>query len=146
MTTKAKFLNPLALLSLLALLAVPAIAQETVPTVPGPHHGRAAMMQHVVAKLNLTAEQQTAVAQLHQDLKTQMAPIHQQQQQLRTQLKAALAAPTPDAAAVGQLTIQSHQLRAQMKPIMATFHQKFEALLTADQLATYKQMQANKSL
>jgi Spy/CpxP family protein refolding chaperone len=137
--SRTKYL--LALTAALVLLAVPAVALA--------EHAAAnhqAMMethfQKVAQKLNLTEEQQTAAKQMFQDLKTKMAPIHQAQQALHTQLKAALAVPSPDAATVGQVVIQIHQNRAQLKPVMEAFHQQFEALLTPDQLTQYKQMLA----
>jgi Spy/CpxP family protein refolding chaperone len=101
-----------------------------------------AHLQKMAQKLNLTEEQQATAKQLFQDLKAKVAPIHQAQQALHTQLKAALAAPSPDAATVGQVVIQMHQNRAQLKPVMQAFHQQLEALLTPEQLAQFKKMQA----
>ncbi len=131
-----------ALLGLMALLAGPALAQTdgTPVHTPGMHAG---MLQKLTTKLNLTEEQQASAKQLAQDLKTKMQPIHAAQQQIHTQLKAALQAAEPDAATVGKLVIQMHQNRAQIKPIMQQYQQQFQALLTPEQLATYKQMMAN---
>lgn len=143
---RQKYLIAVALVGLLALVAGPVLAQtdSTAPATPVPHHGHAAgMMAKMAQKLNLSDDQVAAVKQLHTDLATKMAPIHQQQQQLRTQLKTALGVASPDAATVGKLVIQQNQVRAQMKPIMAEFHQQFQALLNPDQLATYKQMLAS---
>jgi Spy/CpxP family protein refolding chaperone len=135
----------LALAATLALLAVPALGlalDDQAATAQGPAAHFGMHLQHLSQKLNLTAEQQASAKQLAQDLHAKMAPLHQAQQALHTQLKAALAAPSPDAAAVGQLVIQMHQNRAQIKPVMEAFHQQFEALLNPDQLAQYKQMLA----
>jgi Spy/CpxP family protein refolding chaperone len=137
----------LALAATLALLAVPALgALGSAPddqAAVQDHAAHFAMhLQHLSQKLNLTAEQQASAKQLAQDLHAKMAPLHQAQQALHTQLKAALAAPSPDAATVGQLVIQMHQNRAQIKPVMEAFHQQLEALLNPDQLAQYKQMLA----
>jgi len=135
----------LALAAALVLLAVPALVlAEQAAASAAPSHPAMMQMhfQKVAQKLNLTEEQQTAAKQLFQDMKTKMAPIHQAQQALHTQLKAALAVPNPDAATVGQAVIQMHQNRAQLKPVMQAFHQQLEALLTPDQLAKFKQMQA----
>jgi Spy/CpxP family protein refolding chaperone len=145
-----KFLIAFALLALVALLAGPALArafqdEADAAGVVGVPHDHSMMLQHVAKKLNLTAEQQASAKQLFADLKAKMAPIHQAQQQLHTQLEAALAAPSPDAATVGQLVISMHQGRAQLKPTMDAFHQQFEALLNPDQLAQYKQMLAAHS-
>lgn len=134
----------LALAATLVLLAVPALAlAQTAAAAPSPRQAHAGMhLQKMIEKLNLTADQQAAAKQIHQDLKTKMEPLHQAQQALHTQLKAALAAPTPDAAAVGQLVIQMHQGHAQIKSVMQGAHQQFEALLNPDQLAQWKQMLA----
>jgi len=134
-----------ALAATLAVIAVPVVglAQGDQAAVQGPVAQHFAMhLQHLSQKLNLTADQQASAKQLAQDLQAKIAPVHQAQKALRTQLKAALAAANPDAATVGQVVIQLHQNRAQMKPIMQAFHQQFEALLTPDQLTQYKQMLA----
>jgi Spy/CpxP family protein refolding chaperone len=141
--SRTKYL--LALTAALVLLAVPAVALAEHAAAAGGASHQAMMAMHfqkMAQKLNLTEEQQTAAKQMFQDLKAKMAPIHQAQQALHTQLKSALAVPNPDAATVGQVVIQIHQNRAQLKPVMAAFHQQFEALLTPDQLTQYKQMLA----
>ncbi len=130
---------PMALLAL-ALLAMPALALAAGPG--GSMHTPGAHLQMLAQKLNLTEEQQASAKQLFADFQAKVAPIHQAQKALHTQLKAALAVANPDAATVGQVVIQMHQSRAQMKPVMTAFHQQLEALLTPEQLATYKQMQA----
>jgi Spy/CpxP family protein refolding chaperone len=143
----------LALATTLVLLAVPALtlaehsaqAEQAgaAATAPSSHEAMfEAHLQKMAQKLNLTEAQQAAAKQVFQDMKAKAAPIHQAQQALHTQLKAALAAGNPDAATVGQMVIQMHQNRAQLKPLMESFHQQMEALLTPDQLAKFKQIQA----
>jgi Spy/CpxP family protein refolding chaperone len=142
----------LALAATLVLLAVPALtlaenaaqAEQAAAATAGSQHEAMfeAHLQKMAQKLNLTQEQQASAKQLFQDMKAKVAPLHQAQQALHTQLKAALAVPNPDAATVGQVVIQIHQNRAQLKPVMEAFHQQMEALLTPDQLAKFKQMQA----
>ena len=145
-------LGLLALAATLVLLAVPALtlaesaahAGQAAAGTAGSHEAMfEAHLQKMAQKLNLTEEQQASAKQLFQDLKAKVAPLHQAQQALHTQLKSALAAPNPDAATVGQVVIQMHQNRAQLKPVMQAFHQQLEALLTPDQLAKFKQMQAS---
>lgn len=144
------FVIAFALLALVAVLAGPALARayhdhaDAAAGMTMQQHGEF-MLQHMAKKLNLTAEQQASAKQLLTDLQAKMAPVHAAQKQLHTQLEAALAAPNPDAAAVGQLVISMHQGRAQIKPVMDAFHQQLEALLTPDQLAQYKQMLAAHS-
>lgn len=145
-----KSLSAIGLAAALILLAVPALLLAQAPATsaaPPFHsmHGNHFSVQHLAKKLNLTEEQQATAKQLFQDLKAKMAPIHQAQQALHTQLTAALAVPNPDAATVGQVVIQMHQSRAQIKPVMEAFHQQFQALLNPDQLTQYKQMLAAKS-
>jgi Spy/CpxP family protein refolding chaperone len=146
--SREKTLIALALLGTLALFAVGAAAQSdsTAATAPAPmNHGmmdHGMMLQHLTAKLNLTAEQQTAAKQLGQELHAKMQPLHQAQQQLHTQLQTLLAGANPDPAAVGNLVIQAHQSRAQMKPIFEEYKQKFAALLTPDQQATFQTLVA----
>ena len=129
-----------AVLCAAALLAVPAMAQDTT-AVQAPNH-QAMMLAHLTTKLNLTEDQQTAAKALSADLQTKMAPIHTASKALRTQLRTAFQAATPDAATVGNLVIQQHQNRAAMKAAMAEFKTKFQALLTPDQLTTFNQMHA----
>jgi Spy/CpxP family protein refolding chaperone len=153
--SKKQFLIAMGVLAMVGLLAVPVLAitqqdtsQGNAATEPsaadaaGMPPGAHFAMHRMVHQLNLTDDQKTAAKQLFQDLKTKLAPFHQTQQQLHTQLEAALAAPQPDATAVGQIAIQMHQNRAQMKPVIDAFHQQFQALLNPDQLAKYKQMLA----
>jgi Spy/CpxP family protein refolding chaperone len=141
---------PLALLAALALLALPALALAGADQAGADHAAMSAQafgdhLQMMAKKLNLTEEQQASAKLLFQDFQAKIAPLHQAQQTLHTQLKAALAAANPDAATVGQAVIQLHQNRAQMKPLMEAFHQQLEALLTPEQLAKFKQMHANHS-
>ncbi len=144
---RENFLTAIAVLAIMALIAGPLAAQTdqtaTTVTTPAPHQGM--MLQRLTTKLNLSEEQQASAKTIFQEMQTKLQPLHAQAQQLHTQLKAALGATTPDAATVGQAVISMHQLRAQMKPIMQSYHQQFQALLNADQLATYKQMQSAHS-
>jgi len=136
----------LTLAAILVLLAVPALALagQAAGTTASEHQAHFEMhLQKMAQKLNLTAEQQASAKQLFQDFQTKVAPLHQAQQTLHTQLKSALAAPNPDAASVGQLVIQMHQGRAQLKSAMEGFHQQVEALLNPEQLAQFKQMLAD---
>jgi Spy/CpxP family protein refolding chaperone len=154
--SRKKFLTAMGLLAMVALLAFPALvlaqpdtSAEAAATdqahagAAGMHPGAHFAMHGLIAKLNLTDAQKAAAKQLFQDMKAKMAPVHQAQQQLHTQLQAALAAPNPDAAAVGQLVITMHQNRAQLKPVMDAFQQQFQALLNPDQQAKYKQLLAD---
>jgi Spy/CpxP family protein refolding chaperone len=120
-------------------------SQATAAAHPGghPHAMGMHILQHLSSRLNLTAEQQASAKQLFQDFHAKAAPVHQAQLALRGQLKAALAAPNPDPAAVGQIVISMHQNRQQLKPALAASVQQFEALLNPDQLAKFKEILAS---
>jgi Spy/CpxP family protein refolding chaperone len=155
--SRKKLLIAFAPLAIAALIAGAAIAQSTssqtdpsgsqtsAATHPGGHtHAMGLhMLQHLSNRLNLTAEQQASAKQLFQDFHAKAAPIHQAQLALHGQLKAALAAPNPDPAAVGQIVISMHQNRQQLKPALDASMQQFQALLTPDQLAQYKEILAS---
>jgi Spy/CpxP family protein refolding chaperone len=126
-------------LALVGLLAVPLLAQMPAAGPGGDHHGM--MKQHLHAlttQLGLTQDQIAATKQIAHDLMTQAQPIHEAQAALHTQLKAALDAPNPDPAAVGQLVISMHQNRQKAKPLFDEFDKKFSALLTPDQVTKYE--------
>jgi Spy/CpxP family protein refolding chaperone len=140
------FTTALAVLAVMAMVAGPLAAQAdqaAAATTPTPHQGM--MLQRLTTKLGLSEEQQASAKSLFAERQTKLQPLQAAQKQLHTQLKAALGAATPDAATVGQAVISMHQNRAQIEPIMQSYHQQFEALLNADQLATYKQMLAAHS-
>jgi len=141
--------------AVLALVALPIAAQRTTPAAGsqsatgGAQTGDMAQgmlaghIHAMVKQLNLSQDQMTAAHAIFQDVHTQAQPIHQQQKALHDQLATALKADNPDPAAVGQLVIQSHQLRQQMKPIFEAADQKFQALLTPDQLTKYQAIKAS---
>jgi Spy/CpxP family protein refolding chaperone len=135
-----------AMIALLSLLSAPLPAQSDPPgataaAVGGLHHGM--MMHHFAAMkaLNLTDEQKASAKQLMQEMKAKSAPLWQAQRALAQQYRAALAAESPDAAAVGKIAIQMHENRQQMKPVMQEFHQKFQALLTPEQQTKFQALQ-----
>jgi Spy/CpxP family protein refolding chaperone len=152
--SRKKLMIAFAPLAIAALVAGTAIAQSqtdqsgsqtSAAAHPGghPHAMGLHMLQHLSSKLNLTAEQQASAKQLFQDFHAKAAPIHQAQLALRGQLKTALAAPNPDPAAVGQIVISMHQNRLQLKPALDASMQQFQALLTPDQQAKYKEILAS---
>jgi Spy/CpxP family protein refolding chaperone len=143
---RKKFAVACAILGVVALVAMPAMAQDTTTPVQAPHANHQAMMlSKLTTKLSLTEEQQTAAKALYADLQAKMAPIHTASKALRTQLHAAFQAATPDAATVGNVVIQQHENRTQMKAVMSDFHTKFQALLTPDQLSTFNAMHAKRA-
>jgi Spy/CpxP family protein refolding chaperone len=97
----------------------------------------------LAAALNLTADQTASLQKLQQDQQAKMQPIFAQSRQLHQQLEQALAGDNPDPAAVGQLVISAHGLRAQMKAAHQEFETAFTALLTPDQAAKFAQIKAS---
>ncbi|HEY4562976.1 MAG TPA: periplasmic heavy metal sensor [Thermoanaerobaculia bacterium] len=91
--------------------------------------------------LNLTADQQTAVTKLHQDLMAKAQPLMQQHHQQMAEVKALLDGVNPDANEIGQKTIAAHSTMQQMKALHDDFKTKLTALLTPDQKTKLQQME-----
>ncbi|HXY40012.1 MAG TPA: periplasmic heavy metal sensor [Vicinamibacteria bacterium] len=121
------------------LAAVAASAQPAAPPPGGPGRG---MLQRLEKALNLTTDQQTAVQKLVDQQKPQMDALHQQMQDNRQKLDAALSADSPDAAAVGTLTIEQHKLMQQGKALHDQLAQSLRALLTPDQQTKFDALQS----
>ncbi len=117
-----------ALLSaIVVLLALPVLAQQNaIPVDP---------VSEVTQFLALTPDQsaqwQTLIATREQTI----PPLRDQLKALDDQIKALLAQPSPDPAAVGTLVIQAVPIKAQIEAARAAYVNGFEAMLTPDQLA-----------
>lgn len=113
---------------------------------PHPHGkaGMAGMEAHLAAALELTADQQTQVKALHEQLKAQMTPLMAQSRQQHQELKSLMNGTNPDANEVGQKTLAANQTQGQIKALHENFKAKFTALLTPDQKAKFTQMEANR--
>ncbi|HEY2290727.1 MAG TPA: Spy/CpxP family protein refolding chaperone [Thermoanaerobaculia bacterium] len=108
-------------------------------------HGKAAMADHdayLTQTLNLTADQQAAMKQLHQDLQAKAQPLidqhHQQMAEIHTMLGG-----TPDATEIGQKLITAHATGLQLQTLHEDYAAKFDALLTADQRTKFQQIRQN---
>jgi len=125
-----------------ALLAAGAAVAQP----PHPHGkaGMAGMEAHLAAALSLTEEQKTQAKALHDQLKTQMAPLAAQSRQQRQELKSLMNGTNPDATEIGQKTLAANQTRAQIKALHENFKAKFTALLTPDQQTKLAQMEQNR--
>ena len=116
------------LLALVVLaLAVPALADD------GPLAQRA--KGEVVGFLALTSDQTAQWDTLLATREQTVAPLRTQLQGLEGQLQTLLAQPTPDPAAVGDLVLQAHGVREQIKAGKAAYTDGFGAMLTSDQQA-----------
>lgn len=83
--------------------------------------------------LMLTDEQKDSTRALAEDLRDSLAPVREQQRDLGQQLRDALAADSPDATIVGQLTLDLRALSQQSRAEIAAFGDAFRAILDADQ-------------
>lgn len=108
--------------------------------------GPAQMMEHhdahLVKALSLTADQQTALQKLHQDLAAKAQPLMAQRHQQMQEIHALLDGGSADAADIGQKTIDAHTTGQQLKALHDDFNAKLSALLTPDQLTKFQQIQA----
>jgi Spy/CpxP family protein refolding chaperone len=91
--------------------------------------------------LNLTADQQTAVQKLHQDLMAKAMPLMQQHRQQMSEVKSLLGGTNPDATEIGQKVITAHATQLQLKSLHEDFKTKLTALLTPDQKTKLQQME-----
>ncbi|MEP7009814.1 MAG: hypothetical protein ABJC13_05785 [Acidobacteriota bacterium] len=97
-------------------------------------HGEA-----ITRYLALDSTQSAKVADLVEQMRTDMSPLRESHRSLRLQLKAELDAPQPDAQRIGQLMIQVRSGRGALKSALEQFDQQLSTLLTEDQLARYQE-------
>jgi Domain of Unknown Function (DUF1520). len=109
---------------------------------PGMHPMRAGRAAALAEYLQLTPEQITAAKQLHSDEAAAIKPLIQNAQDLRKQLGEAMKATSPDAAAIGKLTLALHSARDQVRTTHEASKAKFVALLTPEQKAKFDAMEA----
>ena len=94
--------------------------------------------------LNLTEAQQTATKKLRDDLRVKAEPLMDQVRQQMNELEALLDGAHPDATEVGNKVLAAHATREQLRALRDTFETKFSALLNADQLAKFQQLQSER--
>jgi periplasmic protein CpxP/Spy len=95
-------------------------------------------------ELNLTDAQKEQLKAMHAQQREAMKPVREQQRQLREQIQQALEAGNADAARIGQLTIQAHTLRLQMKGEHEKAMAAFVNILTPEQKAQWDKMQQER--
>jgi len=139
------------LIAALAVLLGTAIAKSQTaddapppPPMHGHHHfGMEGPMGHFfAAKLNLTDDQKTQAKAIWQKEAPTMKPLMQQQHQLDQQLRQYVEG-TFDQAKVQAIAAQKAQLEAQMTVERTRIHNEMYQILTADQKAQLKQMEAD---
>ncbi len=107
---------------------------------PGGLHG--GFLSHRIAEyLELTDEQIAAAKQIKEDLRAEVEPLHEQAQTQRQDLRDLLDTDNPDAATVGQLVIDSHGIREQVRSAGEDAKAAFVALLTPEQLELWEDLQ-----
>ena len=120
-------------------------AEDTPPPPPmhGHHMGMEGPMGHFfAAKLNLTDDQKAQAKAIWQKEAPAMKPLMQQERQLDQQLRQYVEG-TFDQAKVQAIATQKAQLDAQMTVERTRVHNEMYQILTADQKAQLKQMEAD---
>ena len=117
-----------ALLSVIvALLAMPVLAQQdAIPVDP-----KGEVIQFLALAPDQVAQWDALIATREHTI----PPLREQLRPIEEQIKALLAQPNPDPAAVGALVIQASSIKVQIEAAKDAYVGGFEAVLTADQLA-----------
>ena len=139
------------LIAFLAVLMGPVIAksqtaEDTPPSPPMHGHGMGMGMEghmhFMAAKLNLTDDQKTQMKAIMQKEKPTMQPLHQQEHQIDQQLRQYVEG-NFDQAKVAALAAQKAQVQAAMTVEQTRIHNELYQLLTSDQKAQLKEMEAH---
>jgi len=114
---------------------------------PPPMHGHEFGMGHMIQfwskKLNLTEDQQTQMKAILQKEHPNVQPLMQQEHQIDAQLRQYVEG-TYDAAKVQALAAQKAPIHVQMEVAHTRIMNELYQLLTTDQKAQLKQMEANR--
>lgn len=92
--------------------------------------------------LQLTPDQISTWQQIKQETAAVVKPLAANARDLRTQLKTAVTAATPDPAAVGHLALSLHGVQEQIRTAQEAAKSKRIAALTADQQVKFDAFQA----
>jgi Spy/CpxP family protein refolding chaperone len=121
---------------------------DNVPTPPPMHGHRMGMgmgmgghMGFMAKQLNLTDDQKTQMKAVWQKESPNVKPLFQQQRQIDQQLRQYVEGPF-DEARVQALAAQKAQIQAQMTVAETRIHNQMYQLLTPDQQAQLKQIEA----
>ncbi len=127
-----------------SMVAKSQTANDTPPAPPmhGHEFGMGAhMMGFMAQKLNLTEDQKTQMKAIFQKEQPTIKPLMQQQHQIDTQLRQYVEG-SFDQAKVQVLAAQKAQIQAQLTVQETRIHNQLYQLLTPDQQAQLKQMEA----
>ena len=104
-----------------------------------PHcRGGAARADRLAQYLGLTEEQQASWKSLHEQHKTEMAPLWQEGRDLHQKLRTAMGAENPDPTAVGAATLALHQHREKVRTAEKAFQGQLTNLLTPEQKTKFE--------
>lgn len=103
--------------------------------------GMGGHLHFLAAKLNLTDDQKTQMTAIMQKEHPAMKPLHQQMQQIDQQLREYVEG-NFDETKVQALALEKAQLQAQMTVHETRIHNELYQVLTSDQKAHLKQMEA----
>jgi len=123
-------------------------AQSSGDAAPPPMHGHefgmhgGHMMGFFAKKLNLTDEQKTQMHSIMQKEHPTMKPLFQQEHQIDLQLRQYVQG-TYDETKVRALATQKAQVEVELTVARTRIHNELYQILTADQQAQLKQMQAD---
>jgi periplasmic protein CpxP/Spy len=147
--TRSKKLLGVAALSMFGLAAVGLAADEG----KGPggregrgfgRHGHRGPGAGMFRGLDLTEAQKDQLKALHEQQREAMKPAMEQQKALRDQIRQALESANPDATRIGQLEIQAHRLRQQMKAEHEKMRDSFVNILTPEQKAQWEKRKQDR--
>ena len=94
--------------------------------------------------LNLTDDQKAQLKTMREQQREALRPVSEQHRALREQIREALESPNPDASRIGQLEIQAHRLREQMRAEREKAMASFVNVLTPEQRAQWEKMQQER--
>lgn len=129
-----------------SVIAKSQTAEDTPPPPPMHGHGMGMGMEghmhFLAAKLNLTDDQKTQMKAIMQKEKPTMQPLHQQAHQIDQQLRQ-YAEGGFDQTQVAALAAKKAQIQAAITVEETRMHSELYQLLSSDQKAQLKQMEAN---
>jgi len=126
-------------IAILVLLSAGTLTIAQTAGSPRPDHPRIAAL---VEFLQLTPDQIAAWKQIHAETAAALKPLRASAHDLRTQLRDAVSAPSPDPAAVGKLAIELHKAQEQIRAARAESEAKLAAVLTPEQKAKFDAFRA----
>jgi Spy/CpxP family protein refolding chaperone len=109
------------------------------PQVGGQGKGRG---QRMADTLGLSEEQKATWASLHEQHKTEMAPLREEGRGLRNSLRSAIGAANPDPTAVGNAALAMKEYRNKMRAAEEAFHTHLASTLNDEQKAKFDALKA----